>query len=144
MMKWCIIGAGGIADRRMIPALLKDKENQLVAVMDRVATVAEMIGKKYDVAWFSDEAEMLESVDCDAVYIGTPVTCHASQALLALSYGKHVFVEKPIAFNAKEGRELVDAFKKAGKQLTIGYMMKHHNLHEKAREIIKEIKFRCI
>ena len=137
MMKWCIIGAGGIADRRMIPALLKSDENQLVAVMDRVATVAETIGNKYGVAWFSDEEEMLKTVDCDAVYIGTPVTCHASQALLALSYGKHVFVEKPIAFTAKEGRELVEAFKKANKQLTIGYMMKYHNLHEKAREIIQ-------
>ena len=34
-MKWCIIGAGGIADRRTIPALKKDASNELVAVMDK-------------------------------------------------------------------------------------------------------------
>lgn len=50
-MKWSIIGAGGIADRRTIPALLKDRENKLVAVMDRVPAVAENIGKKYNVAY---------------------------------------------------------------------------------------------
>jgi predicted dehydrogenase len=46
-------------------------------------------------------------------------------------------VEKPVALTAKESRELVNSFKKAGKQITIGYMMKYHNLHEKAKEIIK-------
>ena len=80
------------------------------------------------------ETEMLKSVDCDAVYIGTPVMCHYEQAMTALSFGKHTFVEKPICINAEQSRELVDAFKKAGKQLTIGYMMKYHNLHEKAKE----------
>ena len=61
-MKWCVIGAGGIADRRTIPALLKDEKNELVAVMDRVPVVAEKIGKKYGVAYFTDEKAMLESV----------------------------------------------------------------------------------
>ena len=136
-MKWCIIGAGGIADRRTIPAILKDKENQLVGVMDRVATVAEKIGKKYGVPYFTEEKEMLEKTDCDAVYIGTPVTCHYDQAMTALSFGKHVFVEKPVALTADEGARLVKAFKEKNKQITIGYMMKHHNLHEKARAIIK-------
>ena len=56
--------------------------------------------------------------------------------MLALKYGKHVFVEKPVALNAKDGKTLVDAFEKANKQLTIGYMMKYHNLHQKAKDII--------
>ena len=136
-MKWCIIGAGGIADRRTIPAILKDKENAVVAVMDRVADVAKRIGEKYAVPYYIDEEEMLKNVECDAVYIGTPVACHVSQAKLALQYDKHVFMEKPIALCAKDGEELVSLFKKAGKQLTIGYMMKYHNLHEKAKEMVQ-------
>ena len=135
-MKWAIIGAGGIADRRTIPAILKDKNNQLVAVMDRNLEAATRIGDKYKTLYFNDEEKMLQTVDCDAVYIGTPVACHYAQALLALQYGKHVFMEKPIALSAEEGEKLVSAFKKAGKQLTIGYMMKYHNLHEKAKELV--------
>ena len=136
-IKWCVIGAGGIADRRSIPALLKDKNNQLVAVMDRVLETAEKIGKKYGVPYFTDERTMLESVDADAVYIGTPVGCHYDQAMLALEFNKNLFMEKPIALNAKNGRKIVDAFKEKDKQITIGYMMKYHNLHEKAKELIK-------
>lgn len=136
-IKWCVIGAGGIADRRTIPALMKDEGAELVAIMDRVPEVARSVGEKYGVPYYTDEEKMLASVECDAVYIGTPVFCHNDQALTALKYGRHVFVEKPICMTAAEARELVDAFRAAGKQLTVGYMMKHHNLHELAKEKIK-------
>ena len=66
-MRWCIIGAGGIADRRTIPAILSDKENVLAAVMDRVPAVAEAMGKKYGVPYFTDEEEMLKAIPSDAV-----------------------------------------------------------------------------
>lgn len=136
-MKWCIIGAGGIADRRTIPAILKDCENQLVAVMDRNPDTAKKIGEKYGVPYYFTEKEMFEGTDAEAVYIGTPVACHYEQAMLALQYGKHVFMEKPIALTASDGEKLVEAFKKAGKQFTIGYMMKYHNLHEKAKQLVQ-------
>ncbi len=135
--KWCIIGAGGIADRRAIPAILADENNEIVALMDKVPTVAEKLGAKYGVKYYSDEKLMLKENECDCVYIGTPVFCHYEQALTALSYGVNVFMEKPIAMNAELGEDLVEKFKKAGKQLTIGYMMKYHNLHEKARKMVR-------
>lgn len=135
--RWCVIGAGGIADRRTIPAILEDEGSELVAVMDKFPQTAEKIGQKYGVKYFTDESEMLKSVECDAVYIGTPVFSHYDQAMIALSFDKHVFVEKPIAMNATEGEKLVKAFKEKGKLLCVGYMMKYHNLHEKAKEIVK-------
>ncbi len=135
-MKWGVIGAGGIADRRAIPALMKDSENKLVAIYDRTFSVAEKLGKKYSVPFFTDAEAMLKSTDCDAVYIATPVFCHKNDSLLALSYGKHVLLEKPVAPNAKDGAEIVDAFVKAGKFVSVGYMLRFHNLHVKAREII--------
>lgn len=46
--------------------------------------------------------------EIDAVYIGTPNTEHAGNAVLALGAGKHVLVEKPFALNAREARAVVD------------------------------------
>ena len=80
---------------------------------------------------------MLRSVSSDAVYIGTPVFCHKRQIEIAVAHGRHIFVEKPIAMNAKEGAEILALCKKAGLQLTVGYMMKYHTLHEKAKQIIQ-------
>ena len=58
--------------------------------------------------------------------------------MLALKYDKHVFIEKPIGLNAKEGKQLLDAFKEKNKLLFVGYMMKYHNLHEKAKRLVKK------
>ena len=136
-IRWCVIGAGGIADRRTIPAILQDPNNELVGIMDTVPAVVEKLGVKYNVAAFTDEEEMLKSVECDAVYISTPVFCHFKQAMLCLKYGRNVYVEKPVGFDSAEGKKLVDAFKAAGKQIYVGYMMKYHNLHVKARDMVK-------
>lgn len=137
-MKWCVIGAGGIADRRTIPAILADRGSKLLAVMDKNEQTAKIIGKKYGVPYYSDEKEMLFKHDCDAVYIGTPIACHYEQALTCLHHGVHVFMEKPIAMDCKSGAEIVAKFKEKGKLLFIGYMMKYHNLHEQAKKIVQE------
>ena len=139
-MKWCVIGAAGIADRRTIPALVADENNQLCAVMDKVADAAKAVGEKYGVPYYTDAEQMLKEVACDAVYIATPVFCHHEQAMLALKYDRNVLIEKPIARTEAESAEILDAFKKAGKQLSVGYMMKYHSLHQKARSFIKKDK----
>ncbi len=135
-IKWCVIGAGGIADRRTIPAILSDENNELLAVMDNNPKTAEIIGNKYGVKFYSNIDEMLENNKCDAVYIGTPVAFHYEQALTCLKYGANVFMEKPITMDANSGAELVKKFKEQGKLLFIGYMMKYHNLHRKAKRLI--------
>jgi predicted dehydrogenase len=104
--------------------------------MDRVEATAKAVGEKYGVPYFTDEETMLSSVESDAVYIGTPVFCHKAQIEIAVRDAQHIFVEKPIAMNATEAKEIVELCRTAGVQLTVGYMMKHHSLHEKAKEII--------
>lgn len=138
---WCVIGAGGIADRRGIPALLADPDNTIAAIMDRNEAVAKRIAEKYGISqYYSDAETMLSQIPCDAVYIATPVFCHYEQSMLALRYGVNAFLEKPLAMNAEEGKQIVDAFANAGKQLTVGYMMGYHNLHCQARDFIQSGK----
>ena len=135
-VKWCVIGAGGIADRRTIPAIVGSDECELVGVMDKSGEIARKVGEKYGVPYFTSEAEMLDAVDADAVYIGTPVFCHAEQSRAALSREVAVFVEKPITLSSSDARALVEEFRAARVPLSVGYMMKYHNLNEKARELV--------
>lgn len=137
MVRWSVIGAGGIADRRTIPAIIKSEIATLVAVMDKNEDIARTVGEKYGVPYFTDEEEMLKAVECDAVYIGTPVFCHKEQALLSLRYKRATLLEKPITLSTEEAKEIVDGFKAAGVPLAIGYMMKKHNLHKRAYELIR-------
>ena len=137
-IRWSIIGAGGIADRRAIPAMLLDPQNEIVAVMDTNEQVVKNVAAKYNVAnYFTDAEKMLDSVACDAVYIATPVFAHYQQATMALEKGINVFMEKPIALSAEEGAAILETAKKNGKQLSIGYVMGHHNLHRTAARLVK-------
>lgn len=62
--------------------------------------------------------------DIDAIYVITPNALHHDQVIRSAKAGKHVICEKPMALNAKEGQEMVDACKKAGVQLLVGYRMR--------------------
>ena len=61
--------------------------------------------------------------DIDAVYVITPNALHRDQVIRVAKAGKHVICEKPMAINAKEGQEMVDACEKAKVKLLVGYRM---------------------
>ncbi len=75
--------------------------------------------------------------DIDAVYVITPNALHHDAVLRIAKAGKHAICEKPMAVNAKEGQEMVDACKKAGVKLLVGYRM-HFEPH--TLEIIRQRK----
>ena len=64
-----------------------------------------------------------DNPDIDAVYIITPNGLHHDEAIRVAKAGKHVISEKPMALNAKQGQEMVDACKKANVKLLVGYRM---------------------
>jgi predicted dehydrogenase len=68
----------------------------------------------------SDLRRVLADSSVHAVIIATPDHWHVPAALLALSAGKHVYVEKPCSHNIREGRLLVDAARRAGRVVQIG------------------------
>ena len=72
--------------------------------------------------------------DIDAVYVITPNGLHKSQVIRVAQAGKHVICEKPMAVNASEGKEMVDACKKANVKLLVGYRM---HFEAKTLEIIR-------
>ncbi len=61
--------------------------------------------------------------DIDAVYVITPNGLHHDEVIRVAKAGKHVICEKPMALNAKEGREMIDACKAANVKLLVGYRM---------------------
>ena len=68
---------------------------------------------------YTDYQELLKVVD--AVTICTPNRFHAEMAIKALEAGKHVLCEKPMAMNAEECQAMIDAAKKSGALLSVGY-----------------------
>jgi predicted dehydrogenase len=118
-MKIALVGCGKIADGHVEQI---QRNAELVAVCDREALLAEQLATRYGVARYYDDFEaMLAREHPDVVHITTPPSSHLPLARLALAAGCHLFVEKPLAPSLEEARALVDAARRAGKKLTVGY-----------------------
>ncbi len=138
-VKWGVIGAGGIADRRTIPeGIMPASNSELVAVMDIDEARTKEVAAKYDVPrWYTSDAELLDDPAVEAVYIATPVNLHVQQTVAAAEKGKHVLCEKPLALTLDESRRIVDACKAAGVKLSVGLMMRYHACHQEIKRIIE-------
>jgi predicted dehydrogenase len=79
---------------------------------------------------------MLARPDLDAILVATPPSRHHAMALAALRAGKHVWVEKPLALTAPEGRELVDAADAAGKTLFVDETFLYDPLVREMKRVI--------
>lgn len=72
----------------------------------------------------------------DAVVLATPAATHYEFAKLLLERGKHVMVEKPLALNAREGRELVDLAREKRRVLMVGHVFLYNAAVLRAKEYI--------
>ena len=136
-VKWGVIGAGGIADRRTLPGMMLSDNSELVAVMEIDPKRTEELRVKYGAKYgYTNEAELLANPEIEAVYIASPIQCHKAQAIAAARAGKHFLLEKPAAPTIEEGEEIVRAAKEAGVLAATGFMMRYHAFHQKIREMI--------
>lgn len=66
--------------------------------------------------------ELLAMPDVDAVIIATPHSVHLEQTLAAAAAGRHVLLEKPMALDGAQCRQMVEACRRAGVVLTVGHI----------------------
>lgn len=128
MIKVAIVGTGSISNEH-IQGYLKNPNVELYAFCDINETQLKKMGEKYGVTrLYTDEAAMLaELPEIDAVSVCTWNAAHAPCTIMALNAGKHVLCEKPMATNADEAQAMMDAAKKAGKLLMIGFVRRYGN-----------------
>ncbi|MED4531644.1 Gfo/Idh/MocA family oxidoreductase [Metabacillus fastidiosus] len=111
MIRVGIIGTNWITDRLLDAAKLVENFEP-TAVYSRTDEKVKEFARKYGIEnTFTNLEEMAASPLIDAVYIATPNSYHAEQAILFLQNGKHVLCEKPLAANAKEVSEMIECAK---------------------------------
>lgn len=119
-----IIGCGGIANGKHMPALKRNPDVEMVAFCDIVVERAEKAAKEFGIEGakvYSDYKELLKDKTIETVHVLTPNKEHSFITVDALHAGKHVLCEKPMAKTYAEAKEMVEAAKETGKLLSIGY-----------------------
>ncbi|GIV04878.1 MAG: oxidoreductase [Fimbriimonadales bacterium] len=101
--------------------------NVLVAVCDNRLEVGQVVVEQYPgVEFIVDYEALLRRADVNAVAIATPAITHYEMTKRALLAGKDVFVEKPLALIAAQGRELVELARQRERILMVGHLLRYH------------------
>ncbi|MFC1798869.1 Gfo/Idh/MocA family protein [Thermodesulfobacteriota bacterium] len=118
-VKLALIGtgawSGAIGD-----AMLKSRQVELVTCFDPISEKQEAFSKKFDCDHEESFENLLKRDDVDGIHLTTPNALHAEQTVLAAQYGKHVFVDKPIANTISDGKKMIGACQKANVTLMVG------------------------
>lgn len=120
-----VIGTGGMGSNH-VRKLAARRDVEIAAVCDvdaeRLAAAAREVeslsGRRP--AAVGDLRRVLDDPRIEAVFIATPDHWHAPAAILALDAGKHVYVEKPLCHNVREGRLVAEAVARSGRLLQVG------------------------
>ncbi len=135
-----IIGCGGIANAKHLPALMKNADVQVIAFCDIIEQSARETAQKFggaDAKVYTDYKELLKDESIATVHVCTPNKSHCVISVDAMNAGKHVLCEKPMAKTYAEAKQMVEVSQQTGKILTIAYQNRFNLAPQYAKSMVK-------
>jgi len=132
-----LIGSGYIAHYHA-RGLLEQPGVEIRALCSLDGEVAEEFAEKYGIKKVTDEiGSLLGSEEIDAAIICTPNRFHAPFAVDFMEHGHDVFVEKPMALNAAEGRRIIQSAEKNRRIVMVGHMWRFDTEVDYIRQLVQ-------
>jgi predicted dehydrogenase len=126
MIRAAIVGLGRWGRSLLTSVQSKSAQLRFVRAHTRTRASAEEFCRQYDVPLVDRYEQILADPDVDAVVLATPHSLHEAQIIAAAAAGKHVHVEKPITLDRAGADSAVEAARKAGVVLAVGYCRRFH------------------
>jgi predicted dehydrogenase len=118
-----LIGLGHIGQVHLINSL-KMNQAEIVAASDVSRKALNFAGKMGVRKLFPDYKELLKEKSLDAIIIALPTHLHAACAKQVAEAGKDIYLEKPLARNVPEGKEIISSARAHGVKLMVGYPLR--------------------
>ena len=136
---WGIVSTGMHPDSKIAPAINAASDAQLVAVYSRDQGRADAFASRHGAnAAYSSLDDLLADSRVDAVFISSPNSLHAGQAIQAANAGKHVLCEKPMTTTLADAVDMVRACRDRGVKLGVGFELRHNPGHILARDLVAD------
>ena len=139
-VRWGILSTARIAREKVVPAMWKASNVDVVAIASRDAGAASAAAEALRIprAHGSYEA-LLDDPDVDAVYVPLPNHLHVDWTIRSLEAGKHVLVEKPLGLDAADAERLVAAaIATPHLKVMEGFMYRFHPQWLEAKRMVDE------
>ena len=88
--------------------------------------------------------DILDDSTIDGIVIASPIGTHFEYALKSLKSKKHVFIEKPISTNKKQGQTLLEIARKNNLEIFVGHIFLYHPVLIKLKKLMKKEKINSI
>lgn len=140
------VGLGDYATKHLAPAVKATSNARVAGVVTGSPDKVPAWQKEYgipdgNVYNYENFDSIKDNKDIDVVYVVTPTGLHAEYAIRAAQAGKHVICEKPMAPTVEDCDRMIEAAKKAGVTLQIGYRLHWDPYHLQLMDAIKTKKF---
>ena len=138
-LKWGVLGAGSVAQRRAMPAITKAEDAELYALLSRDGGRAQRLATEHGArTYYTTVSELLSDEALDAIYVSTPVYLHCEQVIEAAERGFHVLCDKPMAMNTEECQRMIDACQANGVHLQICFLFRFHSCFQGIKNWVAE------
>lgn len=141
-----LLGLGYYATEQLAPAFRETENCFLAAVITGHRSKGEHYKKHFGLTdqqvYTYDQFDLIQQdPTIDIVYVALPHHLHAAYTIKALEAGKHVICEKPMAATLKEAEQMMDATRRTGKTLSIGYRLHFDPYHQEMIRLVREQVF---
>ncbi|MFL6230759.1 MAG: Gfo/Idh/MocA family protein [Pyrinomonadaceae bacterium] len=134
-LKVALAGCGRVALAAHLPALARERGVELVALADGDPRQLRAAARHAPRAvLYDDWVALLEKSDAEALVVCLPNALHAAAARAAFAHGLHVYLEKPLATNLDEGREVLAAWRRSGRVGMVGFNYRRNRLYASVRQ----------
>ncbi|WP_339840910.1 Gfo/Idh/MocA family oxidoreductase [uncultured Maribacter sp.] len=141
IINWGIIGCGDVAEVKSGPAFQQVENSNLISVMRRNTEKAKSFAERHNVPqWTNNADDILNNNEINAIYVATPPSTHLEYALKAIKSGKHVYLEKPMALDVTQAKQICDAIKKSNSKLTVAHYRRELPAFLKVKELLGDLK----
>ena len=133
-----MVGTSGWSEFMYLQNLQGFQHGEIVALAARNETRLNELGKKHGIKHlFTDWKAMIASGEIDAVIVATPDQHHYEITMAALDAGLHVMCEKPLAMNASDAGEMLDAAQNSGLIHNVMFTWRNLPMHRKVKELLE-------
>jgi predicted dehydrogenase len=136
-VRLALIGTGAWSNA-IGDAMAKSEQVELVTCFDLISERKEAFSKKFECDHDESFENLLKRDDLDGIHLTTPNAMHAEQTVLAAQYGKHVFVDKPIANTISDGKKMIETCRKANVTLMVGQHLRRLTGFRKIKALIDQ------
>jgi predicted dehydrogenase len=141
-----LVGLGSYAGGQLAPALQQTEHCRLAGIVTGTPSKIPIWKEQYNITDgniynYQNFDSIKDNKDIDIVYVVLPNSMHAEYVIRAAAAGKHVICEKPMAITVEDCDRMIDACKKAGKMLSIGYRLHFEPYNLEMVRLAKEKTF---